>query len=112
LIQYALLHDFFHTSEHRSKIYVEPEIDFVALANEIKKNEIKKASTHSSKLYWYILNNKELNRLNESLEHGHSSLRNHLLVIANLIVHDFQQGRLKDSLHTERDRLPLPSKCG
>lgn len=92
---------------NRYNWYAKENIDFVALASEIKEVAI-----HSSKLYWYILNNKELNRLNESLEHGHSSLRNHLLVIANLIVQDFQQGRLRDSLHTERDRLPLPSKCG
>ncbi len=140
LLRYALLHDFFHTSIHQSKIYVEPpledenfverlgdhhekthdplisifqiydqwaamitrkirspvtsrytwqakkmreKIDFIKLAHEIKE-----VSTNIWKLYTYIYNSKELKYLTESMNHGHNSLRNHLLVIANLIVQD------------------------
>ena len=31
LIQYALLRDFYHTSRHKSKIYVEPELEDIEL---------------------------------------------------------------------------------
>ncbi|MFX1253201.1 MAG: hypothetical protein ACFFCZ_16455 [Promethearchaeota archaeon] len=140
LICYALLHDFVNTSNHKSKIYVEPElkgladlrkhhdktedpmikrfqkydhlaaiitrkirsprtnrynwastsnIDFEKLAEEIKE-----VSNNIWKLYDYIYNSKELGQLNESLQHGHTSLRSHLLIIANLIVQDFQRKKL------------------
>jgi hypothetical protein len=39
-------------------------------------------------LYRFIYENKELDQLNESFEFGHSSLKQHLLIIANLIVQD------------------------
>ncbi|MHA2497117.1 MAG: hypothetical protein ACXAEI_16720 [Candidatus Hodarchaeales archaeon] len=39
-------------------------------------------------LYKFIYDNKELDQLNESFEFGHSSLSQHLLIIANLIVQD------------------------
>ena len=41
LIQYALLHDFFHTSRHKSKIYLEPEIDDLELIKLLKKHHEK-----------------------------------------------------------------------
>ncbi|MFX0061970.1 MAG: hypothetical protein ACFFC7_07250 [Candidatus Hermodarchaeota archaeon] len=138
LLHYALLHDFVHTSKHKSKIYVEPQleniaalqkhhdtsdnpliqlfqkyehlaamitrkvrsprtsrynwtargnIDFDKLAQDIE--EVAKQSIW--KLYEYIYQSKELKQLNESLEHGHTSLRDHLLIIANLIVQDIQR---------------------
>ncbi|MFX1250550.1 MAG: hypothetical protein ACFFCZ_02960 [Promethearchaeota archaeon] len=46
------------------------------------------------KLYEYIYQSKELGQLDESLQHGHMSLRRHLLIIANLIVQDFQRKKL------------------
>ena len=46
------------------------------------------ANTNVWNLYQYIYNSKELRLLNESLNHGHTTLRNYLLVIANLIVQD------------------------
>ncbi|MFX0066071.1 MAG: hypothetical protein ACFFC7_28220 [Candidatus Hermodarchaeota archaeon] len=61
------------------------KIDFSKLANEIKA-----VSKNVWKLYEYIYQSQELALLNESLQHGHTSLRAHLLVIANLIVQDFK----------------------
>jgi hypothetical protein len=143
LLTYALLHDFFHTPKHKSKIYIEPQlednnlieklrkhheqtedpliktfqyydrlaaritrkirspitsrytwqakrliekIDFKKLAQEIK--EVTK--TNIWNLYAYIYQSKELRLLNESMNHGHCTLRYHLLVIANLIVQDLK----------------------
>ncbi|MFX1533845.1 MAG: hypothetical protein ACFFDI_06385 [Promethearchaeota archaeon] len=142
LIKYALVHDFVHTPKHRSKIYIEPEledleelrkhhdktndpfilkfqkydnlsaiitrrirspktnrynwragnttIDFFKLAEEIKEASKKSIG----KLYEYIYQSKELGELNESLQHGHTSLRFHLLVLVNLIVRDYQRNNL------------------
>lgn len=140
LIRYALLHDFAHTSKHKSKIYVEPNlteiehlrqhhdstddpliqafqwydrtaasmtrnirsprtnrytweakgtIDFKTLTHELEQVE-----DNIWQLYQYIYQSKELQQLNESLSHGHSSLRHHLLLIVNLIVQDYLRGNL------------------
>jgi len=151
LIQYALLHDFFNTSRHKSKIYVEPEIDNLELIKLLKNHhnksddsiimkfqkydriaasitrkyrsprtnrynwyskenvdfkklarEIKEVSKNTWKLYKYIYDSKELDKLNESLEHGHTSLRKHLLIITNLIVQEFQQKTGKNIAHQKR----------
>ncbi len=59
-------------------------IDFKKLAINIGKQ----ANTNVWNLYRYIYNSLELKLLNESLNHGHTTLRNHLLVIADLIVQD------------------------
>ena len=135
LIRFGLLHDFFHTNKHKSKIYIEPPIkdqemiwlcrnhhekienDFII---ELRKydagsamrtrkvrsprttrynwrstkkidfqnlaNEIAEVAGNVNKLYQYIYTSKELDYLNESFEFGHSSLRVHLLILANLIV--------------------------
>lgn len=143
LIQYALLHDFFHTSKHRSKIYVEPELDDQELVDLVRKHHnnidhplvtkfrkydtlaamitrkiwsprtnrynwrstktinfeklaknIQEVANNIWKLYEYIYHSKELHQLNESLQFGHSSLRDHLVILANLIVQDAQKGNL------------------
>lgn len=148
LLQYALLHDFFHTSTHKSKIYVEPELDDLGLIELLRQHheksdnnfikefqkydhiaaritrkirsprtnrynwysnkkidfnqlatEIKEVSINIWKLYDFILHNRELTKITESLEYGHTSLKSHLLIITNLIVQDFQQERLKTSLY-------------
>lgn len=148
-LENALLHYFFHSSIHKSKIYVESGLDDLELTNLLRqhheksdnaiiklfpkydqiaamitrkirsprtnrynwyakeninfvalKDEIKEVASHVWKLYEYIFYNRELTMLTESLEHGYTSLRNHLLIIANLIVQDFHQGRLKAFLHT------------
>ncbi|MFX0065324.1 MAG: hypothetical protein ACFFC7_24400 [Candidatus Hermodarchaeota archaeon] len=139
LIKLALLHDFVHTSKHKSKIYREIELENSRLVELLKLHheetddpkiqqlqkydriasiitrkvrsprldrynwqakakvdfealgqEITKASTNVWKLYQYIYNSKQLDRLNESLNHGHTSLRYHLLLVANLLVQNFQ----------------------
>jgi hypothetical protein len=59
------------------------KINFDLLANKIKE-----VSTNIWTLYAYIYKNKELEIVTESMNHGHNSLRKHLLVIANLIVQD------------------------
>jgi hypothetical protein len=59
--------------------------DFKKLAKEIQEV----TETNIWNLYRYIYESKELKLLNESMYHGHSKLRNHLVVIANLIVQDF-----------------------
>ena len=64
------------------------KIDFQLLAQQIAE-----VSNNPWKLYEYIYNSKELELLNESFEYGHTSLRRHLLIIANLIVFRY----LKDS---------------
>ncbi|MFX1476612.1 MAG: hypothetical protein ACFFCI_00640 [Promethearchaeota archaeon] len=135
LIRYALLHDFANTSNHKSKIYVEPELEGLAdlrkhhdksgdpvikifqkydhlaaiITRQIRSprtnrynwastsninfaklaKEIQEVSNNIWKLYDYIHNSKELGQLNESLQHGHTSLRSHLLIIANLIIRDY-----------------------
>lgn len=70
---------------NRYNWYSKENIDFKKLAKEIKE-----VYNNIWKLYGFIYESKELSWLNESLEHGHTSLRNHLLVITNLIVQDFQ----------------------
>ncbi|MFX1511878.1 MAG: hypothetical protein ACFFCQ_04770 [Promethearchaeota archaeon] len=47
-------------------------------------------------LYNFIYENKELEALIESLQYGHTSLKQHLLIIVNLIVQDFNKGLLKE----------------
>ncbi|MFQ5978384.1 MAG: hypothetical protein ACE5OZ_09670 [Candidatus Heimdallarchaeota archaeon] len=60
-------------------------IGFEQLANNIVEANNKGVWA----LYKFIYNSKELDQLNESFEFGHSSLKQHLLIIANLIVQDF-----------------------
>ena len=62
------------------------KVDFEELAQEIAE-----ASNNLWKLYEYIYNSKKLDMLNESLEYGHTSLRYHILLTANLLVQSFQQ---------------------
>lgn len=140
LLRYALLHDFFNTSIHRSKIYTEPPLEDSNLITKLRGHhektddpliqtfqkydqwaamitrkirspvtsrytwqakkkvkkidfeelaqEIKEVSSNIWTLYKYIYDSKELGLITESMNHGHNSLRNHLLVIANLIVQD------------------------
>jgi len=152
LLQYGLLHDFFHTKKHPSKIYREPplkdkklverlrnhhektsdkliakfqyydriaasitrnihspiisrynwqakkslqKIDFKKLAKKIQEV----TETNIWNLYRYIYENKELKLLNESMHHGHTKLRNHLVIIANLIVQDFVRKNEQRNMH-------------
>jgi len=143
LVQYALLHDFYTTSRHKSKIYGEPEINNTKLLELLRQHhektdnpliqtfqhydrlgarmtrkfrsprtnrynwyaietidfanlvdEIVEVADHPWKLYEYIYQSEELSHLTESLQHGHTSLRRHLLIVTNLIVHDYLSNRL------------------
>lgn len=60
------------------------EINSENLAEDIKSH-----ATYVWKLYELIYQSKELVLLNESLKFGHTSLKNHLLLITNLIVQDY-----------------------
>jgi hypothetical protein len=148
LLLYGLLHDFFHTGIHRSKIYRElqlndqglvellrmshsdsshplvttikkydriasyftrkykaprimrynyrlPEesqvIDFENLVNQITQVVNKK---NVFKLYEFIYKSEELGLLNEAFEFSYTSLKFHLLLIANMIVRDYLHGYL------------------
>ncbi len=62
---------------------VKKKIDF-----ELLGIEIQEVANNIWKLYDYIYKSKELAQLNESIKYGHTSLRMHLLIIANLIVQD------------------------
>ncbi|MFX0062967.1 MAG: hypothetical protein ACFFC7_12375 [Candidatus Hermodarchaeota archaeon] len=64
------------------------KVDFEALTQEIAE-----VSNSVWKLYQYIYNSKKLDLLNESLNYGHTSLRYHLLVVANLLVQSFQHAK-------------------
>ncbi len=91
---------------NRYNWYSKENIDFKKLAKEVKE-----VSNNIWKLYKYIYDSKELDKLNESLEYGHTSLKRHLLIITSLIVQKLQQQKLVTTLHDKRDRLPLPDKC-
>lgn len=69
--------------------YLNGTIDFEKMVREI---EGKQHSPH--KLYNYIYNSKELNRIVESMDYGKKSLRNHLLLIVNLAINSYKNGRL------------------
>ncbi len=73
----------------------EEKINFERLAQEISQMSKKNVW----KLYEYISNNSDLAKITESLEYGHSSLKNHLLFIVNLIVQDFLAGKLEGLSH-------------
>ncbi len=70
--------------------YAKKNVNFKELANKIA--EVTEQGIW--KLYNSIYCSKDLGKLTESLEYGHGSLRLHLLMIANLIVEDYQRGRL------------------
>ncbi len=72
----------------------EETVDFERLAQDIIQ-----MSKNVWKLYEYILNNPDLAKITESLEYGHSLLKQHLLIIVNLIVQDFLAGKLEDLIH-------------
>lgn len=83
------------TRRHRSPIVSRytwqssRKVDFISLAQSIAE-----AATNVWKLYEFIYKSKDLDQLNESLEFGHSSLRFHLVLIANLLVQDYNNGLL------------------
>ncbi|MHA1124881.1 MAG: hypothetical protein ACTSO7_06535 [Candidatus Heimdallarchaeota archaeon] len=78
-----------HYSVHNRYSKEKGQIDFELLARDIEQNQ------HSAqKLYNYIYNSDELERLVESLRFGHNTLRNHLLLMVNLTVNDYYDKKL------------------
>ena len=82
---------------NRYNWYSKENIDFKKLARKIKE-----ISKNTWKLYKYIYDSKELDKLNESLEYGHTSLKRHLLIITNLIVQEFQLKTGTNIAHQKR----------
>ncbi|MFQ5979749.1 MAG: hypothetical protein ACE5OZ_16590 [Candidatus Heimdallarchaeota archaeon] len=167
LLLYFLLHDFFHTCKHLSKIFYELELKDTALMDGLRRShdkskpddlflltmskydrfstifgrkryapvkgrynipaqqqeqrfedrqqlarELSQVVNNQSvhEVYRYIYASEELGWLVESRKHGFSSLRTHLLIGANLIVHSYQRGYLDsflDAMHSSNaETLP------
>lgn len=73
----------------------ENRINFSRLGNDLTKIVDRK---DVRAVYEYVYNSRELDMLNESLEYGHTSLKVHLLIMANLIVRDYLRGKLQPYL--------------
>jgi len=69
--------------------YQNGEIVFEQLAREIEERQ-----KSAYKLYNYIYHSKELTRVVEAMTYGHNSLRNHLLLMVNLAINDYYQGKV------------------
>ncbi|HUU77604.1 MAG TPA: hypothetical protein VMX55_04610 [candidate division Zixibacteria bacterium] len=65
------------------------DIKFEELAKEIEQKQ-----NSAYKLYNYIYNSRELTRIVESMTYGYNSLRNHLLLMVNLTINDYYQGKI------------------
>lgn len=71
------------TTTSRYRVSEIDKIDFHALARDIEKRQ------HSLyTLYTYIRKSQELQKINEALRYGFSSLKNHLLLMVNLYFDD------------------------
>ncbi|MFW9921933.1 MAG: hypothetical protein ACFFDW_01445 [Candidatus Thorarchaeota archaeon] len=66
------------------------ELDFQKIVDEIEKRQYS-----SYKLYNYIYQSKELARVVEAMDYGKNSLRKHLLLMVNLAINDYHDGKLK-----------------
>ncbi|MGC9778302.1 MAG: hypothetical protein HZR80_03580 [Candidatus Heimdallarchaeota archaeon] len=64
-------------------------INFKELALEIEKRQ-----SSAYKLYNYIYHSKELMRIVESMSYSKNNLRNHLLLMVNLAINDYLNGKL------------------
>ncbi|MHA2496723.1 MAG: hypothetical protein ACXAEI_14670 [Candidatus Hodarchaeales archaeon] len=90
-------------------------IDFQQLADQIAQ-VVNTRNVY--KLYLFIHRSKELDQLNEAFEFGHTSLKFHLLIIANLIVRDYLHGYLEGFLgdymgqfsHRNEKNLPFNAR--
>jgi hypothetical protein len=69
--------------------YQNGQIDFQKVAEEIEQGQ-----NSAYKLYNYIFNSKELTRVVESMTYGYNSLRNHLLLMVNLAINNYHQGKI------------------
>ncbi len=69
--------------------YNNGKIDFKKLVKELEEKQ-----NSAYKLYNYIYQCEELNRIVESMEYGRNSLRNHLLLMVNLAINDYYKKTL------------------
>jgi len=65
------------------------KIDLQKLVQELEEKQYS-----AYKLYNYIYNSNDLNRIVESLRFGENNLRNHLLVMVNLAINDYYWKKL------------------
>jgi len=73
------------TASSRYRTDVQEEIDFDKLRKEIASRQYSLYA-----LYAFIYNSQMLDKVNEALKYGFSSLKNHLLLMVNLYIDDLQ----------------------
>jgi len=71
------------TATSRYRVSEIEKIDFQALTRDIEKRQYSLYA-----LYAYTRKSQELNKVNEALAYGFSSLKNHLLLMVNLYIND------------------------
>lgn len=81
--------------------YENGKLDFNLIVNEIEQRQ-----QSAYKLYNYIYQSNELNRIVEAMAFSNKSLRNHLLLMVNLAINSYYNGWLK----TENKKLVLKRK--
>jgi hypothetical protein len=89
--------------------YQKGKIDFEKLAHEIEERQ-----DSVYKLYNYIYNSEELERIVEAMNYGKNSLRNHLLLMVNLAINHVYNGDLvinnKEMVHSKVESLTSATK--
>jgi len=85
--------------------YEKGPIDFERLAEEIEERQ-----DSAYRLYHYIYHSKELARIVEAMEYGRTSLKYHLLLMANLAIEDFIKGKI--TLNGEKIRREKSTPAG
>ncbi|MHA1353714.1 MAG: hypothetical protein ACTSR1_00880 [Candidatus Heimdallarchaeota archaeon] len=101
LLVALMLHDFVKTEIHPSKIFQEITIEDEEIREACLNHhngqlvkEIEERQHSAYKLYNYIYNSQELTRIVESMTYGYNSLRNHLLLMVNLAINNYHQGKI------------------
>jgi hypothetical protein len=70
----------------RYRVDAQEEIDF-----EMLKREVESCQYSLCALYCYVYKSYVLDKINEALKYGFSSLKNHLLLMVNLYIDDFHR---------------------
>jgi hypothetical protein len=85
-ISSSISRKFRFTTQSRYRVSEIEKIDFQALARDLEKRQ------HSLyALYTYVRKSHELQKVNEALSYGFSSLKNHLLLMVNLYISDLRK---------------------
>lgn len=61
---------------------------------QLLKQDIEERQNSAYKLYHYIYHSEELTRVVESFQFGNNSLKKHLLLMVNLAINDYYEGRI------------------